>query len=195
MKNWLNATTLKGANIHLVPLDFSHKDGLLKAASDGELWNLWFTSVPSIKTIDQYLETALTTKSMLPFTIIDSSSGDILGCTRFCNAEPENLRLEIGYTWYAKSVQRTSVNTQSKLALLTYAFETLNCNAVEFRTHYFNYASRNAILRLGAKQDGILRNHRMDSDGTLRDTVVFSILKNEWPVVKKHLNFKLKSFK
>lgn len=192
MKKWLTPTTLKGTNVSLVPLQLTHKEGLLKAASDGELWNLWFTSVPSIKNIDDYLNSAVNSNTMLAFTVIDNN-GTILGSTRFCNAELEHLRLEIGYTWYAKSTQRTGINTECKLLLLTHAFEKLNCNAVEFRTHYFNTASRNAIARLGAKQDGILRNHRIDADGALRDTVVFSILKSEWAVVKKNLTFKLKS--
>lgn len=187
MGSWLAKTTLEGINIKLIPLTKNHKIDLIKAASDGKLWELWFTSVPSIKTIDNYLESALNTSTMLPFAVIDKNTNTILGSTRFCNAEPDHLRLEIGYTWYAKSVQKTGVNTECKLLLLTHAFETLNCNAVEFRTHYFNTTSRNAIARLGAKQDGILRNHRMDADRTLRDTVVFSILKNEWPVVKKSL--------
>ncbi|MDT0554297.1 GNAT family N-acetyltransferase [Urechidicola vernalis] len=185
--SWLEQITLKGSNVSLVPLTLSHRAGLLNAASDGELWNLWFTSVPSEKNIDSYLETALNNGHMLPFTVKDAN-GKIIGSTRFCNSEPNHLRLEIGHTWYAKSTQRTGVNTECKLLLLTHAFEVLNCNAVEFRTHYFNTNSRNAIARLGAKQDGILRNHRMDKDGALRDTVVFSILKSEWPVVKKHLN-------
>lgn len=192
MSSWLKETTLNGANVKLVPLNKSHKDGLLKAASDGKLWELWFTSVPSTDSIDEYLATALSSATMLPFVVLDAKTNNVLGATRFCNAEPDHLRLEIGYTWYAKSTQRTGVNTECKLALLTHAFENLNCNAVEFRTHYFNTASRNAIARLGAKQDGILRNHRMDKDGALRDTVVFSILKNEWPVVKKSLKHRLK---
>ncbi|OIQ38906.1 MAG: GNAT family N-acetyltransferase [Bacteroidetes bacterium MedPE-SWsnd-G1] len=190
--SWLKPTILKGVNVSLIPLNLDHKSELLKAATDGQLWNLWFTSVPSAKNIDNYLESALSSKQMLPFTV-KNKNGKIIGSTRFCNSEPSNLRLEIGYTWYAKSTQRTQVNTECKLLLLTHAFEVLNCNAVEFRTHYFNTSSRNAIARLGAKQDGILRNHRMDADGTLRDTVVFSIIKSEWPVVKKHLNFKLNS--
>lgn len=190
LENWLHKISLSGRNISLIPLDIKHKAGLLKAASDGNLWELWFTSVPSENLIDAYIETALASKNMLPFTIMDKE-GAILGSTRYCNAEPDHLRLEIGYTWYAKSTQRTGVNTACKLLLLTHAFEVLNCNAVEFRTHWFNTASRNAITRLGAKQDGVLRNHRKDTDGALRDTVVFSIIKSEWPVVKKHLQFQV----
>lgn len=191
--SWLKKTTLKGTNLSLVPLSLEHKSGLLNAATDGKLWELWFTSVPSSESIDSYLESALKNYTMLPFVVLDSGN-NVIGCTRFCNAEPENLRLEIGYTWYAKSTQRTGINTECKLLLLTHAFEVLNCNAVEFRTHFFNEASRKAITRLGAKQDGILRNHRMDKDGTLRDTVVFSIIKNEWPVVKKNLTYKLNAY-
>lgn len=191
MSNWLQPITLSGTSVDLVPLNTIHKANLLQAASDGQLWKLWFTSVPSEKTIENYLHTALNTKSMLPFAVVDKKTTQIVGSTRFCNAEPQHLRLEIGYTWYSKSAQKTAINTECKLLLLQHAFESLKCNAVEFRTHFFNHASRTAILRLGAKQDGILRNHRMDADGALRDTVVFSILKNEWPVVKKNLKSKI----
>ena len=188
----LQEVELIGNRVSLIPLEKTHKEGLLKAASDGNLWELWFTSVPSIKNIDSYIETALHSKDMLAFTIINNADNSIIGCTRFCNIGPNNYRLEIGYTWYAKSVQRTGINSECKLLLLKHAFESLDCIAVEFRTHWFNTASRNAIAKLGAKQDGVLRNHRIDADGVFRDTVVFSIIKSEWKTVKRSLEFKLK---
>jgi len=191
-KMWLNPTILKKTNVQLVPLESEHKAGLLKAASDGELWNLWFTSVPNEKSIDGYVAFALEEQAKqraLPFTIFVDDK--IVGSTRYCNAEPKHRRLEIGYTWYAKSYQKTGVNTACKYLLLEHAFEKLNCIAVEFRTHWYNEASRKAIARLGAKQDGVLRNHRLDKDGCLRDTVVFSIIKEEWNTVKKSLEYKM----
>lgn len=187
---WLNEVILEGKDVHLVPLRENHREALLKAASDGELWNLWFTSVPSEATVDTYLNFAFEEQKAgraLPFTIIDKKTNTIIGTTRYCNASPDHKRLEIGYTWYAKSFQRTSRNTETKLLLLTHAFEQLKSIAVEFRTHHKNKASRNAIARLGAKQDGILRQHQQLKDGSYRDTVVFSILNNEWNLVKQQL--------
>lgn len=192
---WLNPTILKKANVQLVPLESAHKAGLLEAASDGELWNLWFTSVPNEKSIDGYLAFALEEQEKqraLPFTIFVGDK--IVGSTRYCNAEPNHRRLEIGYTWYAKEYQKTGVNTTCKYLLLEHAFEKLNCIAIEFRTHWYNEASRKAIARLGAKQDGVLRNHRLDKDGCLRDTVVFSIIKEEWNTVKKSLEYKMNMY-
>ena len=192
MTNWLNEIILDGKLIKLIPLQKSHKDLLLESASDGELWNLWFTSVPSEKTINKYLDFALSEKEnqrALPFVVIDKISNKLIGTTRFCNAFKENRRLEIGYTWYSKSYQKTGVNTECKYLLLSHAFETLNCIAVEFRTHWHNFNSRNAILRIGAKQDGVLRNHLIRTDGIIRDTVVFSIIENEWTAVKRNLEF------
>jgi len=184
----------QGERVRLVPLEPGHKDELVAAAQDGKLWELWFTSVPSIKTVDGYIDKALKDKeagSGYPYAVIHKSTGEIIGSTRFCNADPQNRRLEIGYTWYAKGHQRTAINTECKYLLLAYAFEQLGCIAVEFRTNWFNEASRAAILRLGAKQDGVLRNHRIDSAGVIRDTVVFSIIASEWPAVSKSLRFKL----
>lgn len=195
MKNWLQDTELLGKFVTLIPLQKSHRNSLIEAASDGKLWELWFTSVPSKETVDSYIDFALSEKDLgrsLPFVVVENSTDKIIGSTRFCNAEPEHKRLEIGYTWYSKSYQRTPVNTECKFLLLSHAFEKLDSIAVEFRTHFFNEASRKAISRLGAKQDGILRNHRIEEGGTIRDTVVFSILENEWKVVKKSLEFKLK---
>ncbi|GMN11423.1 GNAT family protein [Croceitalea sp. MTPC9] len=194
MDSWLDKIELELNGVKLIPLEKQHKEALLKAASDGDLWKLWVTSVPSKDTIDEYIAIALSEQQLqksLPFVVVDTKTNAIIGSTRFCNVDASNKRLEIGYTWYSKSHQRTGVNTKCKLLLLQHAFENLNVIAVEFRTNWFNYASRKAITRLGAKQDGVLRNHRMNSDGTLRDTVVFSIIKNEWPTVKKSLLFEI----
>ena len=194
MSTWFKDIHLNKDGVSLQPLKTGHKQGLLKAASDGELWELWYTSVPSQNTVDSFINTALeeqkNEKSIL-FVVVDDQSYTVIGSTRFMNIEAANKRLEIGHTWYAKSHQKTGVNTKCKLMLLTYAFEHLDCIAVEFRTNWFNFNSRNAILKLGAKQDGVLRNHRIDHNGLMRDTVVFSILKQEWPGVKKHLEFRL----
>lgn len=190
---WLTDVELLDEEVVLRPLQPDDKAGLIKAASDGRLWELWYTGVPSRETAAAYIQEALANKQVgtaLPFVVIDRASGAIIGSTRFCNAEPSHRRLEIGYTWYARRYQRTGVNTQCKLLLLTHAFEQLGAVAVEFRTHWHNQASRNAISRLGAKQDGILRNHRVEPDGARRDTVVFSIIDAEWPSVRKSLKFR-----
>lgn len=195
-KKWLNDIELIGDVVKLVPLTMQHKRALMEAASDGQLWKLWYTSVPNENTIDDYLSEALKEKDQnksLPFVVVDQSTSKIIGSTRFCNAFNNN-RIEIGYTWYAKSFQRTAVNSQCKYLLLRHAFETLQCIAVEFRTHWHNHASRAAIARLGAKQDGVLRNHYRDGDGVIRDTVVFSITQEQWPAVKKALAFNLKKY-
>ena len=193
----LNDITLELENIKLAPLSKSHFDGLMEASKDGNLWELWYTSVPDKENLGSYIEKALNekeNKKSFPFVVIDQLSEKIVGSTRYMNIDSDNLRLEIGHTWYAKSYQRTVTNTICKLLLLQHAFEQLNTVAVEFRTHFHNRASRRAIERLGAKQDGILRNHRIDSNGLLRDTVVFSILNSEWPTVKKSLLHKLNNF-
>jgi len=190
MSHWINDVSLTGNSVELVPLTMEHRDALVTAASDGELWNLWYTAVPSPETIDQTIEQALAKKSQfgeLPFVIKDVKSNQIIGSTRFCNVDNVNKRLEIGYTWYAKSFQRTNSNTEAKLLLLSHAFEVLQSIAVEFRTNWFNHQSRSAILRLGAKQDGVLRNHQRMTDGGYRDTVVFSIIDSEWLAVKRSL--------
>jgi RimJ/RimL family protein N-acetyltransferase len=192
MSNWLNNIQLEGGLVKLIPLTSDHRTELLQAAADGELWNLWYTSVPSKNTINDYIDHALAENQAgraHAFVIINKSTNKIIGSTRYCNAINNN-RVEIGYTWYAKSTQRTGINTECKLLLLQHAFEVLNCIAVEFRTNWHNIPSRNAITRLGAKQDGVLRNHLLDTDGAYRDTVVFSITKEEWPTVKKSLAFK-----
>jgi N-acetyltransferase len=194
MNNWLNETTLEGNLVHLIPLKAEHKSALLEASADGELWKLWYTSVPSKDSIDSYLEYAFSEQAAgcaLLFAVVDKQTQKIIGSTRFCNADNLNHRVEIGYTWYAKSYQRTGVNTECKYLLLQHAFENLNAIAVEFRTHWHNQASRAAIARLGAKQDGILRNHQKNAEGIYRDTVVFSIIDQEWLTVKKGLEYKM----
>ncbi len=193
MNNWLKDIQLEGNLVKLIPLTKEHKLDLINAATDGKLWNLWYTSVPSEQTIDSYINFALTENQAgraHAFVVIDKSSNKIIGSTRYCNAINLN-RVEIGYTWYAQSIQKTGINTECKHLLLSHAFEKLNCIAVEFRTNWHNHPSRNAIARLGAKQDGVLRNHTIDEDGCYRDTVVFSITKDEWPTVKKSLSFKI----
>jgi Acetyltransferases, including N-acetylases of ribosomal proteins len=194
MQPWLKPVTLEGNLVKLVPMKKEHKVDLAFAASDGNLWELWYTSVPTPATTDAYITTALLEQEAgksLPFTILDKRTNAVVGTTRYMNVEAPHKRLEIGSTWYAKKVQRTGVNTECKYLLLKYAFENLSCVAVEFRTHFHNHPSRNAIQRLGAKQDGILRNHRIDAHGNLRDTVVFSILESEWKTVKASLEFKM----
>jgi RimJ/RimL family protein N-acetyltransferase len=190
---WLEPTTLRGAHARLEPLSHDQRDGLTEAVRDGELWKLWYTSVPSPEDMTKEIDRRLGLQaagSMLPFTVFDAH-GKIAGMTTYMNVDAANRRVEIGSTWYAKRVQRSAVNTQCKLLLLTHAFEKLDCIAVEFRTHFFNQQSRRGIERLGAKQDGILRNHVIAPNGTLRDTVVFSIIASEWPTVKAHLNYQL----
>ncbi len=199
MKNsqWLAEKVLRGNVISLHPLKREHSQALIQAASDGELWDLWYTSIPSKKSINSYIEVALSDQergTALPFVVVDNSTQEIIGSTRFCNADAVNQRLEIGYTWYAERYQRTPVNTECKYLLLNYAFEQLSAIAIEFRTHWHNHASRNAISRLGAKQDGVLRNHKKLANGSYRDTVVFSIIDNEWPAVKANLSFKMQDY-
>ena len=192
-KHWASTGAMQGKHVSLEPLSLEHVAGLQDAAHDGELWNLWFTSVPKPDNTKQYVEQALALNAQgkaMPFVVRDAS-GEIVGSTRYCNIEADHKRLEIGWTWYAERVQRTALNTEAKLLLLTNAFETLGAIAVEFRTNWFNQRSRNAIARLGAKQDGVLRNHMLMADGTRRDTVVFSILDSEWLAVKRNLQYQL----
>ncbi len=191
---WFEEIILETKNIKLIPLNESHKEDLLVAASDGELSKLWFTSVPDTSKIDSYISKAIQdfeNDKGLAFVVIEKENKKIIGSTRFTNATPEHRRLEIGYTWYSKSFQKTFVNSECKLLLLTHAFEKLKAIAVEFRTHFYNFESRKAIERLGAKQDGILRNHIIMPNGTYRDTVIFSILEGEWKTCKHALNFKI----
>ncbi len=191
---WLQPVTLKSARATLAPLDRSHHDDLSEAVADGELWKLWYTFVPQPSAMAAEIDRRLKLQSegsMLPFSVIDNASGKAVGMTTFMNVDAQNKRVEIGSTWYRRSVQRSDVNTQCKLLLLGHAFETLECIAVEFRTHFFNHQSRRAIERLGAKLDGVLRSHQRASNGTLRDTCVYSIVAAEWPTVKSHLTFQL----
>jgi RimJ/RimL family protein N-acetyltransferase len=171
--SWLQSIALHGRHARLEPLSLDQVDGLIEAVKDGELWNLWYTSIPRPENMAQKAG------AMLPFTVLDAD-GRIAGMTTYMNVDAINRRVEIGSTWYAKRVQRSALNTQCKLLLLRHAFETLDCIAVEFRTHFFNHQSRRGIERLGAKQDGILR-----------DTVVYSIIVAEWPTVQAHLNYQL----
>ena len=177
--------TLRGEHVSLLPLQLEHAAGLDKAAADGELWKLWYTTVPAPGRASAYIEKALKARDAgtgLPFAVLDHS-GEIVGSTRLYYIDRENLRCHIGYTWYASRAQRTALNTEAKYLLLRYAFEELNNIAVVFETHVSNERSRAAIARLGAHQDGILRSHMIMPDGSIRDTVVFSIIKDEWPDV------------
>ena len=191
---FIEPITLTGTHASIEPLGREHEEALRRAAADGELWRLWYTSVAPPEKMGEYIATALDMRDRLdamPFVVREKSSGEIVGCTRYFNVDATNRRLEIGHTWYSKRVQRGPINTECKLLLLTHAFEKLQCIAVEFRTHWFNHASRTAIERLGAKQDGVLRNHQVSADGSKRDTVVFSIIDGEWPAVKRHLRYQL----
>jgi N-acetyltransferase len=192
--NWLQPVTLRGARVTLAPLAPSHEADLIEAVGDGELWKLWYTSIPAPENISREIARRLGLRdagSMLPFAAIDNATGKAAGMTNFLNLDASNRRLEIGATWYRKSLQRTAINTEAKLLLLTHIFETLNCIAVEFRTHFLNHQSRRGIERLGAKLDGILRSHQIAANGTLRDTCVYSIVAAEWPTVKAHLSWQL----
>ena len=190
---FLEPVTLRGAYARLEPLSPAHHDALVEAVRDGELFKLWYTAIPSPEGMAKEIDRRLALQaagSMLPFTVVDAD-GKIAGMTTYMNVDAINRRVEIGSTWYAKRVQRSALNTQCKRLLLAHAFETLDCIAVEFRTHFFNHQSRRAIERLGAKQDGILRSHQIAPNGTLRDTVVYSIIASEWPTVRAHLDFQL----
>ena len=185
---------LEGYGIRLEPLSAEHRDGLRAAASDGRLWELWYTSVPEPEGVADYIAAALAAQAeghMLPWAVRDLGSGSIVGSTRFHDIVPAIDRVEIGYTWYAASWQRSHVNTVCKLLLLTHAFDALGCRVVGLRTDNFNFASQRAIAALGAHKDGVLRHHDARRDGTVRDTVVFSILAAEWPDVKRHLTSRL----
>ncbi|AQU82757.1 MULTISPECIES: GNAT family N-acetyltransferase [unclassified Halomonas] len=183
--------TLAAHGIKLVPLTLDHESGLRAAAADGELWNLRITSVPAPEETRGYIDIALKNFEeghRLAFAVIEEASGAVLGSTSYHDILPAEKRVEIGYTWYAKRVQRTHVNTTCKLLLLTHAFETLGCNVVGWRTDNFNVASQRAIERLGAKKDGVIRGHKLRRDGTIRDTVMYSLHQGEWSEVRSHLN-------
>jgi len=188
--SWVQEVVLSGYGVSLLPMTLSHEEGLKAAAADGELWRLRVTSVPEPAETRAYIETALAGKrasQRLPFVVVNDEDGQIIGSTSFHDIVPAVRRLEIGYTWYAKRVQRTHVNTACKLLLLTHAFETLKSNVVGWRTDNFNFASQRAIERLGAKKDGVIRGHALRRDGTIRDTVMYSLHAGEWPEVKAHL--------
>src|SRR5438876_10563673 len=190
---WLEPVSLSGPHAQLKPLSQDHCEGLTEAVKDGELWKLWYTFIPKAEDMRKEVDRRLVLQaagSMLPFTVFDAD-GNIAGMTTYMNVDAPNRRVGIGSTWYAKRVQRSALNTQCKLLLLTHAFEKLDCIAVEFRTLFFNHQSRRGIERLGAKQDGILRSHQAPSNGTMRDSVVYSIIASEWPTVKAHLTYQL----
>lgn len=191
---FLSPIMFKGHFATVEPLHPEHHDALIAAVSDGKLWKLWYTAIPKPENMRAEIERRLHLQqqgSMLPFVIRRNDTGALCGMTTYMNADAANRRVEIGSTWYAASAQRTGINTECKLMMLNHAFEDMHCIAVEFRTHWMNQQSRAAIARLGAKQDGILRNHQRMPDGSLRDTVVFSIIESEWPSVRRHLQFKL----
>jgi RimJ/RimL family protein N-acetyltransferase len=190
--NWATPVTLSGEHATLVPLTIEHLEDLTTAIQDGELWNLWYTKVPKPEDMDTEIKRRLRLQDlgeMLPFVII--AQDQVVGMTTYMNIDAKCKRLEIGYTWYSKSVQKTAVNTECKLLLLTHAFEALGAVAVAFNTSSFNHASRTAIERLGAKLDGVLRNHRILPNGLIGDTYAYSIIDREWPIVKCNLNYKL----
>lgn len=192
---FVQPVTLKNHGVRLEPLALSHEEGLRRAAADGELWKLRITSVPEPQETRAYIETALEMRqagSRFAFAVIDDATNEVLGSTSYHDIIPAVKRVEIGYTWYAKSVQRTHVNTVCKLLLMQHAFEVLGCHVVGWRTDNFNFASQRAIERLGAKKDGVIRGHALRRDGTIRDTVMYSLRAGEWPETQAHLLYKLK---
>lgn len=193
MSLWSQVPTLRGEHVLLEPLAETHADELRVSLGDGVLSRAWYTNVPKPEAVDAYVAAALKMQAAgdaLAFLVRDAK-GEVVGSTRYYAMESEVPKLSIGYTWYAPRVQRTGLNTEAKLLLLDYAFETLGCISVFFETSWFNHASRAAIARLGAKQDGVLRGHKRHADGSIRDTVVFSIIESEWPAAKRHLQYKL----
>ena len=191
---WPAPITLRGTHAVLEPLSPDHHDDLVEAVQDGELWKLWYTVIPEPHKMRAEIDRRLdrqTKGAMLPFAVRDTRTSKVVGMTSYWSVDEANRRVEIGGTWYRKSMQRTPLNTECKLLLLTHAFESLNCVCVELRTHFFNHPSRRAIERLGAKLDGILRNNQVLPNGTLRDTCAYNIIASEWPNVKTHLAWKL----
>jgi N-acetyltransferase len=190
----LTPTVLEGHGIRLEPMTPDHRDGLVAAASDGTLWDLWYTAIPEPGRAAEYIAAALDGQRaghMLPWVVSDLASGSIIGTTRYHDVVPNIDRVEIGYTWYSQRWQRTHVNTACKLLLLANAFDTLGCAVVGLRTDNFNFASQRAIERLGAKKDGVIRHHQARRDGTARDSVMYSILAAEWRDVRRHLELRL----
>jgi len=191
---FVEPVTLKSRGIALVPLSLAHEDGLRAAAADGELWKLRVTSVPEPEDTRSYIEAALKMRddgNRFAFAVTDEASGDVLGTTSFHDILPAVKRVEIGYTWYARRCQRTHINTTCKLLMLSHAFDALGCNVVGWRTDNFNHASQRAIERLGARKDGVIRGHAMRRDGTIRDTVMYSLRAGEWPEVRAQLLYLL----
>ena len=188
---FVEPVTLEARGVRLVPLALAHEAGLKAAAADGELWKLRITSVPEPHETRGYIETALATGNRFAFAVTDAATGEVLGSTSYHDIVPNLKRIEIGYTWYAARCQRTHVNTTCKLLMLSHAFDTLDCNVVGWRTDNFNYASQRAIERLGARKDGVLRGHALRRDGTIRDTVMYSLAAGEWPEVKAQLLYLL----
>jgi len=191
---FVEPTALKARGVTLVPLALEHEDALRAAAADGELWNLRVTSVPEPDQTRAYIQSALQMRDeghRFAFAVTDDATGAVLGSTSFHDILPAVKRVEIGYTWYAKRCQRSHVNTTCKLLMLTHAFEALGCRTVGWRTDNYNFASQRAIERLGAKKDGVIRGHALRRDGTVRDTVMYSLTAGEWPEVKAHLLYLL----
>ena len=187
--------TLEGHGVRLEPLEVSHLEGLMAAAKDGRLWELWFTSVPEPEQTRAYIDTAVKGQRdghMLPWAVRELKTGAIVGSTRYHDIVSSADRVEIGWTWYAKRVQRTHINTACKLVLFGHAFEALKCKVVGLRTDNFNFRSQRAIEALGAKKDGVIRHHWPRRDGTVRDTVIYSVLASEWPDVKRHLEMRIR---
>lgn len=194
---FVNPVKLSVNGIRLEPLEIDHEGGLRAAAEDGQLWKLRTTFVPSPEEIADYINTALASRQeghRFAFAVIEELSGEVLGSTSYHDILPEVKRVEIGYTWYARRAQRTHVNTTCKLLLLEHAFGALDCNVVGWRTDNFNYASQRAIERLGAKKDGVIRGHALRKDGTIRDSVMYSMTKGEWPEARAHLNYLLSRY-
>lgn len=194
---YVEPVTLTSNTVQLLPMTSDHEAGLADAAADGELWKIRVTSVPEPDQTRGYIEQALRMReegTRFPFVVLDGATQTIMGTTSYHDMVPEVGRVEIGYTWYARRYQRTHVNTTCKLLMLTHAFETLGCNVVGWRTDNFNFASQAAIERLGAKKDGVLRGHALRRDGTIRDTVMYSLHRGEWPEVKAHLLYLLKRY-
>ena len=188
---FVESVSLEAHGIKLQPLALEHEAGLQAAAADGELWKLRVTSVPEPHEVRAYIDTALQTSNRFAFAVLDAATGEVFGSTSFHDIVPNVKRVEIGHTWYAARCQRTHVNTTCKLLMLTHAFEALACHVVGWRTDNFNFASQRAIERLGAKKDGVIRGHFMRRDGTIRDTVMYSLTAGEWPEVKAQLLYLL----
>lgn len=186
--------TIELNGVRLEPLSLAHADGLRAAAMDGQLWKLRITSVPEPQDVERYIRTAADMSNRMAFAVVDVSTGAVMGTTSYHDILPEIDRVEIGWTWYAKSRQRSHVNTSCKLLLLSHAFDTLGCAVVGLRTDNFNHASQAAIERLGAKKDGVIRHSHPRRDGTVRDTVMYSILRGEWPEIKSQLHYKLSGY-